>query len=92
MIANNAESAVWRWNRTEWLVKVYLPRLSAIIDSWSFSRPGPSYGVNHFRRQFLIPVKKFSYLRRLLGLPHHKNLNRVEAGRRAAAKHPLGRG
>lgn len=84
--------ATWKINRSEWLFEVYSPELYDRMHKWSFCKPGPARGVNHFRRQFVIPAKKSKWVFKVLGIVRDKNPNRVRVGKQDAIRHPVQRG
>lgn len=84
--------ALWNWNRNVWLLEIYSPDLNAMVACWKCLKPGPGYGVNHYRRQYFIPSKKVRWVCKKLGISVQKNPNRVRAGKHASENHPVGRG
>lgn len=82
----------WKYISDQWIIEVFTPEAAQQIFKWSFAKVGPSFGVNHYRRQFLIPAKKIRLACKLLGHSLPKNPNRVKAGRRASTNHPITRG
>ncbi len=86
------KATIWKWDNSRFIVEVFHSATVEQIKKWSFASPWPSCGVNHYRRQFFIPAKKVSLAKRLLGIKHTKNPNRVKAGKQAANNHPVRRG
>ncbi len=83
---------IWKWDNTSYLIETNEPKITAQIRKWNFAKDGPSFGVNHYRRQFLIPKPKVRLACKLLGITLDKNPNRVRAGQQAATNHPISRG
>lgn len=88
----NSNFATWKWNKDFWVIEVYDPKLTKQISKWAFASKGPSFGVNHYRRQFIVPSRKFRLACKFLGCSIPKNPNRVAAGKQAADSHPINRG
>ena len=87
-----SETYMWKWVDGKYLIETINPKVAEKIRKWSFSHNGPAYGVNHYRRQFLIPAKKRRLACKLLDIPYQKKPGRVKAGRQAANDHPVRRG
>ena len=88
----NHYTDMWQWDRSRYVIETNEPEISKRISKWAFATNGPLYGVNHYRRQFLIPAKKATLARKLLGIKHVKNSNRVRAGQQTSINHPTTRG
>jgi len=86
------EASFWKIDRKYWILEVYSPELFQKVSKWKFVEKGPTYGVNHYRRQFFIPTTKARLAHKLLGISYLKNENRVRAGQQAAQNHPINRG
>jgi len=84
--------SIWCWDKKRHLIETNDPEKVNQIAKWSFATVGPSYGVNHYRRQFFIPRKKVRLAHKLLGLEYKKHPSRVKAGKQAAKNHPVRRG
>lgn len=88
----NSYVDMWRWDKNRYIIETNDSKVSEKISKWTFVSNGPAYGVNHYRRQFLIPANKAMLAHKLLDIKHVKNENRVKAGQQASKNHPIRRG
>lgn len=75
----------WRWDRENCVLETQDPQTARQIASWQFSKLF-AYGVNHYRKVFIIPAKKLRQACRHLGIPEpEKNQGRMKAGKKSQA-------
>lgn len=88
----DSKSFLWPISRNVCVVETFDPKVAGRLRRLSYTTERPLVGVNHYRRQFTIPARKRRAVLRSFGISCEKNRNRVEAGQRAAAQHPISRG